>query len=45
MPDPAGQAELEALYREYADRVYGFLRHRIDQHTAEDVLADTFLVA
>src|SRR5262245_27117098 len=41
--DPAG---LEAAYRRYADRIYGYARSIVDDgDTAADVVQETFLLA
>jgi RNA polymerase sigma-70 factor (ECF subfamily) len=39
------QARFERLYREYADQVHAYARRRSDAVTADEVVADVFLVA
>lgn len=38
------QARFEELYRSYADRVHAYARRRSDSATADDVVAEVFLV-
>jgi RNA polymerase sigma factor (sigma-70 family) len=40
-----GQERFAAMYRELSPRVYAFVRRRADSNTAQEVVADTFLVA
>lgn len=44
-PTAAGRARLTRLYEAHADAVYRYARHRVDVQTAEDVVAETFLIA
>lgn len=39
------RARFEALYREHAGAVYTYVRRRSDAQTADDVVADVFVVA
>jgi RNA polymerase sigma-70 factor (ECF subfamily) len=39
------EARFEQLYRQYADRVHAYARRRSDASTADEVVADVFLVA
>jgi RNA polymerase sigma-70 factor, ECF subfamily len=39
------QARFELLYRKYADRVHAYARRRSDAVTADEVVAEVFLVA
>ncbi|MEU6347294.1 sigma-70 family RNA polymerase sigma factor [Streptomyces sp. NPDC046977] len=43
--DAARDHALEALYTAHADRVLGYLRHRTDRETAEEILSETFVLA
>ncbi len=43
-PDPA-RGRLEALYAEHAAAVHAYARRRTDPASAEDLVAETFLVA
>jgi len=36
---------LEVLYEAHADRVMGYLSHRTDRETAQEVVSETFLLA
>ena len=45
MTIPADRARLEALYAEHAAAVHAYARRRADAATAEDAVAETFLVA
>ncbi|MFJ5215723.1 RNA polymerase sigma factor [Streptomyces sp. NPDC088354] len=36
---------MEALYTAHADRVLGYLLHRTDRDTAQDILSETFVLA
>jgi RNA polymerase sigma-70 factor, ECF subfamily len=49
MPDMTGvmgdEARFERIYREYADEVHAYARRRSDAATADEVVADVFLVA
>ncbi|WP_127503616.1 RNA polymerase sigma factor [Actinoplanes solisilvae] len=42
---PPDEGWLEELFRQHADAVLTFLRHRTDHETAQDVLAETFTIA
>ncbi|MDX3071138.1 sigma-70 family RNA polymerase sigma factor [Streptomyces sp. MI02-7b] len=42
---PAGHQVVEALYTAHADRVLGYLLHRTDRDTAQDILSETFVLA
>ncbi|MFF3563685.1 RNA polymerase sigma factor [Streptomyces sp. NPDC002574] len=42
---PAGHQALEALYTAHADRVLGYLLHRTDRETAQEILSETFVLA
>ncbi len=44
-PPDAARARLEALYVEHGAAVHAYARRRTDPATAEDLLAETFLVA
>lgn len=41
----AGDQALEVLYAAHADRVLGYLRHRTDRETAQEILSETFVLA
>ncbi|MEU4090862.1 RNA polymerase sigma factor [Streptomyces sp. NPDC026673] len=43
--DPQRHEILEEWYRAHADRVMGYLLHRTDRETAQDILSETFLLA
>lgn len=45
MTAPADRARLEALYAEHAVAVHAYARRRTDPASAEDLVAETFLVA
>src|SRR5947209_5325363 len=46
MRGPDGdEARFAALYRDMSPRVYAFVRRRTDASTAQEVVADTFVVA
>ncbi|KOV82787.1 sigma factor [Streptomyces sp. NRRL WC-3618] len=36
---------MEVLYAAHADRVLGYLRHRTDRETAQEILSETFVLA
>ncbi|MFF7211174.1 RNA polymerase sigma factor [Streptomyces sp. NPDC008238] len=42
---PRGHEMVEEWYEAHADRVMGYLMHRTDRETAQDVLSETFLLA
>jgi RNA polymerase sigma-70 factor (ECF subfamily) len=42
---PTDERRLEELFKNHADAVLNFLRHRTDHETAQDVLTETFLIA
>jgi RNA polymerase sigma-70 factor (ECF subfamily) len=43
--DVARHARLDAWFRAHGDRVFAYLLHRTDRHTAEDVLQEVFVTA
>lgn len=45
MDDVARHARLDAWFRAHGDRVFAYLLHRTDRHTAEDVLQEVFVTA
>src|SRR3954463_14184187 len=45
MPPVRSKAEFEAFYTRYAGAVRGYAMRRCDPETADDVVADVFLVA
>ncbi|MYX36055.1 MULTISPECIES: hypothetical protein [unclassified Streptomyces] len=42
---PRGHETVEEWFEAHADRVMGYLLHRTDRETAQDVLSETFLPA
>jgi RNA polymerase sigma-70 factor (ECF subfamily) len=43
--DPRDHGRVEELFRDHADRVMGYLLHRTDRETAQEILSETFLLA
>jgi DNA-directed RNA polymerase specialized sigma24 family protein len=41
----AARQRLSEMFEACADRVYAYVSHRTDPHTAEDVVAETFAIA
>lgn len=40
-----GVSDIEALFREHADRVHAYARRHVEPSTADDIVSETFLVA